>query len=494
MEYKMHRIAGRSTEGKKSKTNPEKDSSKPSPTALPVFNTNASFTKSFKIKKAKKPEPEVLSDDVKSPKEPSHTSKAAVESQPPSPAPVVPEVEPEDVALDEGEPVSDYVLSAQKVERSAEAEGFGEGSLVWSKMRGYPYWPSIVTRDPNDGKFVKVADTIYKHSRRLHVLFLEYGNQRAWIGSSSVKTYKTLEIFLQDKEKATKKTRPDYTPNKRLKAPFDKAIKYAEELRVLSNPARLEKVLLKYGWALVADDSSGEEPQKLKHQDRESAPMDSETDKGSPDDAPASSGSSKVSPDSRRSSAEAQSRIDPGTDEMDVDETNTKTQEVKTRPRKRESSLIAAIAMNGDSSDSDSQSSAPPARKKSKPTPQPKEPRKSSSRRSSVATPSIDPIVTPAKPINLPKLSKTPKTPAGTVDKDEFPRVGDLVWGRMPGFPYWPAFVTRSPQDIYRKEMANGKATYHVQFFNWNDESGWVTTVLEFEGIEAFKAIAGNQK
>ena len=32
--------------------------------------------------------------------------------------------------------------------------------------------------------------------------------------------------------------------------------------------------------------------------------------------------------------------------------------------------------------------------------------------------------------------------------------IGDLVWGRMPGFPWWPSFVTRNPENIYKKPVA----------------------------------------
>ena len=61
----------------------------------------------------------------------------------------------------------------------------------------------------------------------------------------------------------------------------------------------------------------------------------------------------------------------------------------------------------------------------------------------------------------------------------------------MSGYPFWPSFVTKSPQGQYKKLGPNGKANFHVQFFNWNDESGWVNAALEFEGLEAFKKIAG---
>ena len=480
MAYKMHRGVARIPEGKKVKNATDQDASK-SPLANPiVFNTNATFSKSFKIKKSKEPESEVLPEPLQD--EPTVEESSLSES-----GPSVSETSDvlEDIAPDESETVSDYVLSNQKVERAAEIDGLGEGSLVWSKMRGYPYWPSIVTRDPADGKFVKVADTIYKKTRRLHVLFLEYGQQRAWIGSSSVKMYKSHDSFLKDKALATKKTKPDYNPNKRLKPSFDKAVTYAESLRELRNSERLEQVLLKYGWAMVTADS-GEEVRKDIPPIVEAGTTDSEADKEIPDTPSTSGHTTKL--ESRRSSSEAESRIDPGTD--DVDGTKMTNDEVLvSRPRKRASSLIAAIALNGESSDSESGASA---LKRSRSGSKSREPRKiARTSESSKATVSTDNADTPVKPLILPKLSKTPKTPAGTLDKDEFPRVGDLVWGRMPGFPYWPAFVTRSPQNIYRKEIANGKMNFHVQFFGWNDESGWVSTALEFAGIEAFQAMAG---
>ena len=61
----------------------------------------------------------------------------------------------------------------------------------------------------------------------------------------------------------------------------------------------------------------------------------------------------------------------------------------------------------------------------------------------------------------------------------------------MSSFPFWPCFVTKSPTGKYRREGPSGKASYHVQFFNWNDESGWVNAVIEFDGLDSFKKIAG---
>jgi len=99
------------------------------------------------------------------------------------------------------------------------------------------------------------------------------------------------------------------------------------------------------------------------------------------------------------------------------------------------------------------------------------------------------------KVVKVPQPSE-PSTPSKSISEDnpDFPLVGDLVWGRMPGFPFWPSFITRNPENQFKREK-NGKAySFHVQFFGWNDESGWASSVLPFNGIDAFKAIAAKKK
>jgi len=60
------------------------------------------------------------------------------------------------------------------------------------------------------------------------------------------------------------------------------------------------------------------------------------------------------------------------------------------------------------------------------------------------------------------------------------------------------SFVSDSEKSLlilgeYRKEGATAatKPSFHVQFFGWNDESGWVTSVVEFDGLEAFQQLGG---
>ncbi|CAB4058958.1 MSH6 [Lepeophtheirus salmonis] len=59
----------------------------------------------------------------------------------------------------------------------------------------------------------------------------------------------------------------------------------------------------------------------------------------------------------------------------------------------------------------------------------------------------------------------------------------------MAGFPYWPCFVTRSSDGDYIREAKN-KISVHVQFFNWNDESGWVTKTMPWCSVAEFRRFA----
>lgn len=488
MDYKMHKMTEARSSEKPKKSKPSSESESPQiklTPAPPIFKSNASFSKSFKIKKDKKPEEEDKEAEVL------NKNESVIKEIPIAPdQDKKSEVEPvnENTNNTEAVPeVSDYILTGQKTEQIAKSDGFGDGALVWAKMRGYPFWPSVVTRDSVDGEFVKVADTIYKKSRRIHVLFLEYGKQTAWIGSSSIKKFQGIEGFRQDKEKASKKSKPDYTPNKRTQSQFNKAVEYAEELVGLSDEERLEEVLLKYGWGMVANVDGEDQGSNVTDTPQE---MEIEPSNGRTEDAESRTELSTPDPVkrkqknlNRRSSVEAQSTIDPSTDEP--------VEVPRSKPEKRESSLIAAIVMNGVNSDSDTDDSLSlPIKKKLKPNN-----KKGDSAKKPLKPVTPKPVQNeaPSKPSKV-STPSTPLTLKESGDKDEFPRVGDLVWGRMPGFPFWPAFVTRSPEGSYNRVLANGKTTSHVQFFGWNDESGWVTTVLEFEGLESFKAVAGEKQ
>ena len=446
-----------------------------------------------------------------------------------------------------------FSLSSERISRNS---NWGP-LLVWAKMRGYPYWPAVVARDPKNGEYATVTDTFLKPIKKFHVLFLEYGNQRAWVTSSSIKEYKGIDKFNSDKAGATKSQRADYTPGKRYVAPFNKAVDYAEELRGGPDEDRLEQVLLRYGWVMVGEADQEQRPSpattgrqaaartpaatssagkkrkqsgnvtsqpstELDAEELVNRSTDSEADsqnssltlgaspplesgkvRGGNSSSSSSMETATARPvaggSGRRSSAEAESRIDPGLDDSEIEDLSPEMagdvsittaanlpsdkfvpavgeagSSSKSATKRQNSSRRSSVA-NGDkesnnSSEADDHHRPPPAKKKSTPatavtklakstTTNKSLPEKAAGSKAGATTEKIAAQSrTPKSDIN--KLARTatpalsplsaassPVTSGGTGgDKDEFPRVGDLVWGRMAGFPYWPSFVTRSPE------------------------------------------------
>ena len=353
-------------------------------------------------------------------------------------------------------------------------------------LQGYSFWPCVVSRDPEGGEFVKLPDSLSKSQKKIHVLFLEYNNQRAWIQLASIKFYKGLKDFKEQKAAAAKGKKKDWECGKRYEENFQQALDYAEELSLLTDDDRLERVLLKYGWVMVEDqeqDGPRKKKRKTVKQDsgelNKSTATDSEADKEMEVETASAPPAVRTSVSSdRRSSVEAESRLDPTPDPpSSLPSSNT----VK---KKRASSLVASIALNSSSSSSSDGDSDGEDKTKKVLKPQKKvEKRKSSPVKAVAAGPR--PAVVAAVPTAAAMKS---------LGEEEFPRVGDLVWGRMAGFPYWPCFVTRSPQGQYCRDAGKGKMSYHAQFFNWNDESGWVNAVIEFDGLDSFKKLAVKKK
>eukprot|EP00092_Neocalanus_flemingeri_P021276 GFUD01023058.1.p1 GENE.GFUD01023058.1~~GFUD01023058.1.p1 ORF type:complete len:109 (-),score=31.91 GFUD01023058.1:1-327(-) len=56
---------------------------------------------------------------------------------------------------------------------------FPPGTLVWSKLTGYPWWPSMVCNHPTDGKSARKGE--------IHVQFFDTPVTRAWVGDTMVK-------------------------------------------------------------------------------------------------------------------------------------------------------------------------------------------------------------------------------------------------------------------------------------------------------------------
>ena len=508
LAYKMSKMSESERERKKRKSGGEKKPEVVKPIPFNLFDSaTPTFNRSFKIKQVKPVDSEdniVLhkseeSEGGKSPVSAGYENGSSNTKK--------------EKSLKEDVDLAEDVKTNQDSDLKEEAKqsALSEGSLVWAKqrvmllivfqfcqitndsipMQGYPYWPAVVTRDPDEGEYVKMPQSDSPHSqfksqRKLHVLFLEYNNQRAWLPGTACYNYQGRNQFEEEATKAGERRKKDFQPGKRYQSQYERAVEYSESLLELSNEERLESVFQKYGWVMVteqglpADLATTAKSKKRKigseAEFEATKSTDSEVDTGPGPNTPPTM--HRLNSSDRRSSAEtAETRLDPGVDNVETS--------VLPRPppasatpaskKKRESSLVAAIALNGDSSSDENASDSEAAA-----------PSNSSKIVAATASTASTEGAHNNKSCNVQSVSGAVKQ-----GEEEFPRMGDLVWGRMSGFPFWPSFVTRSPQGLCKKPGPNGKQSYHVQFFNWNDESGWVNAVLEFDGLDSFKKIAG---
>ena len=64
---------------------------------------------------------------------------------------------------------------------------FSLGDLAWARIAHYPFWPGIITIEPNSSK--KYTNVLEKHGslrREYHFQFFEEPVQRAWVEQSNI--------------------------------------------------------------------------------------------------------------------------------------------------------------------------------------------------------------------------------------------------------------------------------------------------------------------
>lgn len=106
-----------------------------------------------------------------------------------------------------------------KIPKDKHHHRYPPGSLVWSKLPGYPWWPSMVCNHPTEERSARKGE--------VHVMFLDTPVNRSWVSDTMIR--KWGENVLKDGEDDKN---------------WVKGVKDAEEVANLSNEERLDVLLV----------------------------------------------------------------------------------------------------------------------------------------------------------------------------------------------------------------------------------------------------------
>ncbi|KAG9344008.1 hypothetical protein JZ751_012484 [Albula glossodonta] len=117
------------------------------------------------------------------------------------------------------------------------------------------------------------------------------------------------------------------------------------------------------------------------------------------------------------------------------------------------------------------------------------------------AVPESSPVTTTPEDVveAADEVCKQPEVQAAEV-KEENPlqvrfHVGDVVWTKVSGYPWWPCMVTTDPglNKHIKQKAVNSRSTllYHVQYFGDTPERGYVfeKSMVSFEGAEQYQEL-----
>jgi len=116
--------------------------------------------------------------------------------------------------------------------------GWCEGQLVWARVQGYPFWPAVIVREPGTEKFVFPGKAV--GMMRLHVMFLAYGKQHAWLKETALVPFQSPNQFKSILESGNKKCQKDFIPSKKLAPKYSVAVDEAMKLLPCSLGSRVE--------------------------------------------------------------------------------------------------------------------------------------------------------------------------------------------------------------------------------------------------------------
>ncbi|XP_063131315.1 histone-lysine N-methyltransferase NSD3 isoform X7 [Rattus norvegicus] len=162
------------------------------------------------------------------------------------PAPEKPREEP---VLKEAVPVQPILSSVPTTETSTGVK-FQVGDLVWSKVGTYPWWPCMVSSDPQLEVHTKINT---RGAREYHVQFFSNQPERAWVHEKRVREYKGHEQYEELLAEAAKQASNHSEKQKirkprpqRERAQWDIGIAHAEKALQMTREERVEQYTFIY--------------------------------------------------------------------------------------------------------------------------------------------------------------------------------------------------------------------------------------------------------
>ncbi|XP_072835020.1 histone-lysine N-methyltransferase NSD3 isoform X3 [Pogona vitticeps] len=151
----------------------------------------------------------------------------------------------EPVVLDETPAQEESPLPTQVASESK----FEVGDLVWSKVGTYPWWPCMVSSDPQLEVHTKINT---RGAREYHVQFFSNQPERAWVHEKRVREYKGRKQYDQLVAEAAKQA--NHSEKQKIRKPrpqreraqWDIGIAHAEKALKMSREERIEQYTFIY--------------------------------------------------------------------------------------------------------------------------------------------------------------------------------------------------------------------------------------------------------
>ncbi|XP_026536951.1 histone-lysine N-methyltransferase NSD3 [Notechis scutatus] len=140
------------------------------------------------------------------------------------------------------------VAASLSVQETSDCK-FEVGDLVWSKVGTYPWWPCMVSRDPQLEVHTKINT---RGAREYHVQFFSNQPERAWVHEKRVREYKGRKQYDQLVAEAAKQA--NHSEKQKIRKPrpqreraqWDIGIAHAEKALKMSLEERIEQYTFIY--------------------------------------------------------------------------------------------------------------------------------------------------------------------------------------------------------------------------------------------------------